>query len=430
MLGMIKNKRRMLTSWAITLVMALNAFLPFNTAWTRADSAEQGKDVTDILTSLNATVTQNGKEITGNTLPSKDNISIQVSFGVPVEGDWYKSHPTGEAPDPQAIVQSGDRADIALGTGFTLSEVDNLPISLKYNGYEVGKVVSFNPDQSGMVYAHIVFTWDDDSITSNDSDVSCQFSANLKCDETDGSGSEGNTTFTILTKNYTITPPPAEIVYDVKKSGTADLANKRIHWTATVTATQGDQNIDLGGYTFSDDLTSVGEYSEGTFKAGGSSETAVSPSSGFSSENNKLTYTFPAGTTSPQTVTFDTAIPDDMCYAEGWEQTVSNTARLLDSENNIKAQKPAVVTFTPTWIEKQGVPNYNNENGNSGIYDPKNRTITWTITANQYGAALPGAYITDPLPHDLTLVSATAQTWNGSDWVESPIQKWTEAPTD
>jgi uncharacterized repeat protein (TIGR01451 family) len=65
------------------------------------------------------------------------------------------------------------------------------------------------------------------------------------------------------------------------------------------------------------------------------------------------------------------------------------------------------------------------------VYDPTDRTITWTITANQNGATLNGTYITDLLPAGLTLVSAKAQIKSGSDWIDmSPAREWSSAPAD
>lgn len=272
-----------------------------------------------------------------------------------------------------------------------------------------------------MVTATVTFDGNPAVFDGTYGSVSCEFDASLAYDKNGGAGNTGDHTVQILDKTFTVNVPAPEIQYKVEKNGSADLANKCIHWTATVTATQGGTGVDLAGYRFSDELSAVGDYIKDTFKVGGSPETMTSPATGFSSDNSKLTYTFPDGSTSPQTVAFDTAIPDNEYYTTS-PTDVENKAQLFDKDNQWKAEGKYTVSIQPTWIEKKGEPIYG---GSSGVYDPTNRTIKWTITANQMGANLKGAYITDLLPDGLTLVSATAQTGDGS-----PIGTWTKVPTN
>jgi len=410
-------KKKAWMSWGMALLLALNLLVPIGTVYAEGGT---GTDKTSALTNVSVAVKQNGTEITGDTLPNADNLSIEVSFGVPVAGDY----PDG-TPDPGTIVQQGDTADILLGKGFTLSAASGgLPIALTLSGNTViGQVTAFNTDSDKNVTAHVVF----DGAAMSDADISgirAGFNADLQVNNDSGQAGGNNTIFTILNKTYTIVPPAAPITYNVTKSGTVDLANKCINWTVAVTAAQGSTNLDLDGYTFSDDLTNVGAYVSGSFKVGPSSGTLTQPTQDLTGP--KLSYAFPSGSTSPQTITFSTTIPDTKYYA-GTQQTISNEALLLNGTTEL-AKGSGSVSFTPTWITKEGKVNYN---GSLGVYSPTDRTITWTITANQMGATLNGTYITDLLPAGLTLVSAKAQIKSGSDWIDmSPAREWSSAPAD
>ena len=399
----------------MALLLILNLLAPLGTV-----SAAGGADKTTVLTNVGVTVKQNGTEITGDTLPNADNLSIEVSFGVPVAGDY-----PDEDPVTSPIVQQGDTADILLGKGFTLSAASGgLPIALTTADKTVIGHVTFNTDSDTKnVTAHVIFdgaAMADDSVSG----IHAGFKASLQVNSDGGQDGSGNTIFTILDKTYTIVLPAAQSTYTVQKTGAADLANKCINWTVAVTAAQGSTNLDLKGYTFFDDLTNVGAYVSGSFKVGPSSGTLTQPTQDLTGP--KLSYAFPSGSTSPQTITFSTTIPDTKYYA-GTQQTISNEALLLNGTTEL-AKGSGSVSFTPTWITKEGKVNYN---GSLGVYSPTDRTITWTITANQMGATLNGTYITDLLPAGLTLVSAKAQIKSGSDWIDmSPAREWSSAPAD
>jgi hypothetical protein len=373
-----------------------------------------GTDKTSALTNVSVAVKQNGTEITGDTLPNADNLSIEVSFGVPVAGDY---------PAPATPVVKGDTADILLGKGFTLSAVGGgLPIDLTAAGNTViGHVMAFNTDPATKnVTAHVAF---DGAAMAGDSvsDIHAGFKASLQVNSDGGQDGSGNTSFTILNKTYTIVPPAVPTTYTVTKSGTVDLKNKCVNWTVNITAAKGSTPIDLEGYTFSDDLTNVGDYIAASFKVGPSPETPTQTGS-------VLSYAFPEGSTSPQTVTFSTSLTDTECYSTtGW--TKNNTAQLKKGDD-VVAEKEGTVSFTPKWIEKAGVANNETVSG-TGAFDPHNQTITWTITANQMGASLNGVVITDALKDGLIWQSAKVQTWNAASntWVDSPTT-WNTEPTD
>lgn len=348
-----------------------------------------------ILTDLMATITQDGVEIPeGGSITSTKPIRVEISFGIPVAGD---------DPTPSETVQKGDTVKFELSSAFTLLSGDT--IELKMGEVTVGHASFTTDPDTNMVAATVTFDGDDSVFDGTSHTVKCEFGANFEYDDSGSNGSAGDHTVTILGKTYTVNVPALPIEYDVTKTGTANLADQSITWTINVNATQGGIAVDLAGYEFFDDLQNVGEYIPDSFKVDG---TEVSPDTA----DNELRYVFPEGSTSPKTITFDTEISDDEYYATS-QQTVSNKAQLLDKESTVVGEGEFDVKFTPKWIEKTGV---SSDSGSTGYYDPTNRTITWTITANHMGATLNNVVITDVLPSGLTFESANWQAWTGSAW--------------
>ena len=370
----------------------LNEFVPM--------AETEGSDKYSILNNLEVTLTQ-GEE----TYPilTTEPISVNISFRVPVLGDYSQDPPTSGQ-----LVQKGDWATFDLGSDFKLvGEHPDVPLT--FGGFQVGYIAFSTNSETGTVTAKAIFDGDDEVFNGELNTVACNFNATLEYTGDGEPDEDGFISVAILTKTFQIKVPPKEITYTVKKSGTADLAEKKITWTVEITATEKDgtenKQIDLAGYVFSDDLTEVGDYINTSFKVVGKAD--VNPT-----VNDKtISYTFPDNSESPQTVTFETGIPEEQYFANS-EQTVTNTAE-LKKDNIVLENDTKEVTFTPKWIEKAGKAS---DEGSSGIYDPKNRTITWTITANHYGATLDNVVITDILPDGLTFQEATWQEWNGSDW--------------
>lgn len=387
---MVKRKRQLLMTWIMALVMIINVFLPFNIVHAADISAS-------VLTDLTATVTQDGATIPeGGSITSTKPIRVEISFGVPVEGD---------DPTPANPVQKGDTVTFDLSSAFTLLSGDT--IELKMGTLLVGHATFTTEPITNMVTATVTFDGDDSVFDGTSNTVTCQFGANFEYGDSGAAGSAGNHTVTILEKSYTVNVPVLPIEYEMTKTGTANLADRSITWAVYISATQGVADVDLSGYQFFDDLTSVGDYVENSFKVG---PDPVAPT--WDGTTKELSYTFPSGSTSPQEITFKTRISDEAYYATS-EQKVNNKAQLLDSESAAVDEGQDEVKFTPKWIEKKGV---SSDEGSTGVYDPKNRTIRWTITANQMKANLKEVVITDVLPSGLTLNSASWQAWDGSAW--------------
>ncbi|NLA26766.1 MAG: hypothetical protein GX878_05160, partial [Firmicutes bacterium] len=391
---MKKKNRRFFLSLALVLMMLVNLF-PLGIV-----HAGGTGDKTLVLTDLVAAVSQGGTAIApGGTLTSTEPITIEISFGVPVEGD---------DPTPADPVRKGDYAILNLSEAFSLASGSNIELKTGDDTL-VGHVDITRDGDTGMVVAQVTFDGEDSVFDGTSNTVSCGFTANFEYDDSGEAGNPGDYEVIILEKTYMVNVPPLEIIYEVTKSGSADLANKQITWEVLLAATQGGEPIDLAGYIFSDDLAAVGAYVDGSFTVGGTAETPTK-------DGSKISYVFPDNYTSPQTITFKTEISDDAYYAAS-QQNVTNKAQLLDSEEEFLKEGEITVTFTPQWIAKTGL---SSDSGSSGDYDPKNRTITWTIIANQMEAALQNVVITDVMPGGLEFGSAYWEKWDSNEekWID------------
>lgn len=453
------RKQRRLVSWLLVLMMVLNVFSPLNIVWAGgsaksnndfdsvikihtdakvASSSEADKtkeetetdepadttdvdvtdvpklstssmaskpvlfdadpeDVTEILTETMIALKQNNKVLeNGDTIDRTKDLSAIISFRVPVQGD---------EPTPAIYVNKNDTAHFSLGKQFSLTGGTTTQ-SLKFGKILIGHLTlrQGTDSEEGEVVADILFDGDNSVFDGSDptiNTVRCEFTANLKYNET-GDGVDGKEVIlSVLDKTFTLQVPGATIDYALEKKGSVDLASKEITWTVTIEATKLEKAIDLSEYIFEDDLTLVGNLVPGSFTVSDDTTPAYS----YDETNKKLSYTFPANSISPKTITFKTSIPDKNYYGSG-KQTVKNKAILKDQTNTVVKDNSGQVDFTPPkWIEKSGQTNDKGEIG--GDYSPSDRTITWTIIANHEGADLKNVIITDKLPEGLTFLKAT-----------------------
>lgn len=376
--------RRKLMNWMLVLVVLVSTVAPAGRTATAAG------DKTGILADLSAEVSQDGNVITGSDkIKSNLPIDVKASFGVPVEGDGVAE-----------VIEYLDTAILKLSEKFSLVSGTNIELRASDNTL-VGHVTLISDPAAKKINAQIVFDGDPDVFNDPGiSGVSAWFKATLEYDGSNGDDAEGDHEVTILGKTYIVEVPPVEIVYDVAKSGTADLANRTIDWKVEVTATQDVYSLDLKDYIFSDNLTGVGELVTDSFKVNGV------PVTSDAGPGNGIQYTFPDHSVSPQAVTFQTKIPEDKYYAN-YSQSVSNTAELLKDSVSVKNGSTTVSFTPPKWIEKSGEASGEYVGGE---YNPDDRMITWTITANRAMASLENLTIKDQLPNGLAFVSAKWET--------------------
>lgn len=356
-----------------------------------------------ILTNLFATVTQDNVEIgDSDTIDSTKPIRVQISFGIPVLGDF-----DDPVPVDAEYVRQGDTVTLELSDAFTLLTSNS--IDLNMGAIKVGTASFATDPVTKMATATITFDGDEEVFDGNSNAVTAQFIADFEFDADAFTGGSGDFVIKILEKEYTLNVPPLPITYEVNKVGSVDLATQSVLWTVNFSALQGTNDvIDLAGLEFFDNLQSVGTYIEDSF-------TVNSTPTPITITNNQISYVFPESTNTPTTITFRTRISNTSYYATS-QQSITNTAVLretVDSITTILDQDSETVTFTPpNWISKSGA----SSDTVGGVYDPTNRTITWTITANPAGASLNNVIITDVLPNGLTFNQASWQVWNGSSW--------------
>lgn len=355
------------------------------------------------------TIDANLVEITEDMkIDSKKPLLVRFSIQVPVEGDFE------DEADPNQIIMLGDTAEFALTNAFTLTS--GFSFMMKKDDKDVGTVNFVKAHDSNALSIQINFDGSPEVFSPTGTtiyhNVIGRFDAELLYDATDDSGEVGDHVITILGKQFTVTVPPKVMGYTTTKTG-KQMPDQTIEWEVTVAVTEDGVNADLKGKTFFDDLALVGDYVPGSFSVNGLTLTDADLDSKKLTAH-QLSYEFQGGTMSPKTVKFRTRISDEKYFATEM-QTISNTAALKEGETTLKTGTHPV-SFTPQWITKTGKA----QDGGSGDYDPTNRKITWTIEANQMGAALIGVVITDTLPTDLTFESAkwfTRDTVNNT-WVE------------
>ena len=365
------------------------------------------EDVSNKLLDMEVEVRQSGsvvEEENWDSLDIEEDVELSLSFRVPVEGD-------GEFTEEQ-IVNHHDTASFVIAKGFALQSGAG-PFDLSFGGKKVGTLLIHSDAPTKVVTAKIAFNGAAEVFTGDWSDVQIQFQANLHYDRTGNSVDGGSYEVIFLDKTFQMNVPSLPTVITGNKSGTRN--GQLIQWVVNVKAMKGDVLTDLEGHTFQDNLTNVGSYVPGSFKIGTTNDilsaTPVLPD--FTEETEKLLYTFPDGSDVEQFLFFQTKINDNVFMSNG-NKTITNTAELFLGETQ-QWTDSASVTFTVEWIKKTGA---------ISVFDPvtKNGEITWTITANQLGASLTNAVITDVLNGKLEFVSAKWSKYIENAWVvQGPI---------
>ena len=458
------KKRKRLASWLLVLVLVLNIFSPLNTVWaegldslgesldsvieisgsddvatgsqatmTDDSSAEEESGKTDVSNSAGDPVTatdsnarsaskvsllsgaeETGKEVSGllenltiaingletGEITAGSDFTVSGSFDVPVVGDGIM--------DSSKYVSLNDFATLLLSEHITVSPAS---LDLTYNGESVG-TLTFTDGK-----AYILFDGEAmEDLTIGD--VHCTFSVAMKYTGDDLSEETPSKEIMILDKTFTVKAPEIPITQSQEKSGKLSEDKTQIIWTVTVNVTKGTSDYSLDGYKFQDDLSGVGDYVDDSFKIGEETVSSVTY------ENKILTYTFGETDIGEKTITFNTKIPADTLIAGG---TIKNTAQF--GKDTLESTTPFPVTISKkTLIDKTGT---SNDGVSEGIYNPNNRTITWTIIANQDQLPLKDLAITDILP-----ATPSGLTWHSASWEyssgtdENGKDIWTALSTD
>jgi|GEM_PF-658758 len=346
---------------------------------------------------------------------------------VPVNGD--DENPTNA--DPEKYIQKGDWIELKREDHFktvVLPTATKILNAQTESGMKKLGTAYFTPNS-----IKIVFDGDDNFFNGVGRSVIFSFETTANADVT---GMEYGDTKPInifggayQLENPNITPAYAIIMRSMSNNQPdywrysrgnteikrADFLEGIVEWKADVSASDRDDvtiPVPLDGMKFSNDLTTVGEYVENSFKVLDTRGNPVSATPIYS--EGKLSYIFPAEFGDKATVTYKTWVPKEKYYYEyrdidwGYHLVIHNFAQLYDSKNqevaNSKKAYPEDngwgVGIKPDWIQA------------SASYDHPNETITWKVTVNQYNKkGLKDFTITNALPSGLEFTSATWQTW-------------------
>jgi hypothetical protein len=271
----LKRQFRKILNVVITLVMLLSSI---------ALSPVQAEDLEPtILTDLVATVSQDGVTIVeGGTIDSTEPIRVQISFGIPVLGDF-----DDPVPVDAEYVRKGDTVTLQLSDAFTLLSSND--IELRMGTIKVGTASFATDPATNMVTATITFDGDDEVFDGTSNAVTAEFIADFEFDADAFTGGSGDYIINILEKEFVLNVPPLPITYDVSKTGVVDLASQSVLWTVNFAALQGTNDvIDLSGFEFFDNLQSVGTYIADSF-------TVNSVSTPITITNNQISYVISRG---------------------------------------------------------------------------------------------------------------------------------------
>mgnify|MGYP001454078581 CR=1 FL=1 len=402
----MNNKIHKTITWITALILLFSAFF----TQTGIVTAEVGNP-----TISPPTVIVDGVD-EGGVIDSTEGITITITLpSIPIEGDGGADY-----------FEWGDEFVIVLSENFMFDPIPS-DQDLMFGTIRVGTVKFSNVD--GHAVATIVldgeeYIFDPDVRPEEPpfANLSAEFECSLVYNQTYNLDDNEDKYVTILDKDYMIQLPGDVHTYSVTKAvDSVNLADGTITWSVTITGesdTKPPTPLDLGGFLFEDDLTSVGAFVTGSFKVGGNSEVP-------DYTDQILSYTLPDNSFSQVVITFTTKIPDDVLAGGG---TVTNTAEVTDDELPIGSDDASTTITGPT-IAKTGEADDGFDNGE---YDPTDRTITWFIPVDNQGLTLHDLTITDVLQDGLTFESAVWQRWDSatSSWVDVVGISWATEPTD
>ncbi len=390
----LKKRKRFLFTLFMTFTLLMSIM---NTGvMVNADTGENKTDVLDTEVSLS----QDGTELTGSdVIDATKDIVVKVDFAIPVVGD---------EPTPAIVVNQGDYALFDFGSDFSL--VNEGLFDLTYGGVKVGEVNLVNNATTNHVEAQVSFNGDAQVYDGTLNTVLAGFSATLRYDGNGAGLDDANYNVTVLNKTFTVNVPAATKTYNLTKSGVVDLDNKVINWTINASVEQMGGYISLAGYSIQDDLTNVGELVDSSFKVNNVAVANSVDGSGV------LNYAFTSADGGQAAITFQTRISDSEYYSQT-THTKNNSVTMSDPASTIVKSASASVSFRPQWITKSGT----SSDANVAVYNPTDRTVTWTIVANDNAVNLHNVVIKDVLSGGLTFNSATWAKWDdgSSTWVDT-----------
>lgn len=393
---MKRNKKLKWLSYCMAMLLILNIFFPpeFISSYATVYGTDKLKDTSVVIK-------QNGAVLGDNAeFDAKSPVDVNIQFKVPIKG----SSDDG--------IMKGDTLELDVAANFELlGTVDNLPLYPITNGVPEAMAIgtlSVRTD-NGKLKAFIDFNGDDSYFALGVDDATLRFNLNLRYSGDQNGDQDGKYQIEILNKTFTFVKTPPKMEYTLTKSGAfADSKKRIINWTVVADAKKDAVPFALKDMKFVDELSgNVGRYVPNSFTI---DSNAVSDAQVI--QGNTIQYLFTDDYVGERTIKFQTMLADDVYFTDA-VQKINNTAKLANANDHSVKEASASLEYKGEWIKKGST---DDPQGSSAIYNPKDRTLTWTITANEQEATLRNAVITDQLEGGLTYRSSTLQKWNGNAW--------------
>ncbi|MDO5719707.1 MAG: prealbumin-like fold domain-containing protein [Actinomycetaceae bacterium] len=379
------RRSRILLSFIVTAVLLgiSGFFIPVGSVANAAD----GEDKTTAVEVTKTVVTQDGKPL-GDTIDPNKPFEIQMDFKFSIIKDELLGTPAAGELTKDKQVNDGDFATFKLGDNFKPKDADGTEVPVYVSaegdpddGKQIG-TISLSQKSDGSLTAKMEFgapSGDFNYEADPGKNVTVTFTGEFSvAAESNGEPGSQQEVVTIFDKEYKLPESVEETVYDFTKKGEiADPATRdKILWEVVVNK-KSNAGKKLAGETFTDDLTDVGEYVEGSFTVNGTEVDGV-----YDADSKTLSYEFPADfDETSATITFATKIPKPA------PTEIKNVANLSYSEEDSKAAEATVPVYQKPKITK----------GFSGVEidsEKSEKALIWTIVAGtpyfEYGPAWVG----------------------------------------
>ena len=362
--------------------------------------AADSEDRTALISpTLKGVVSQNGQPVTDTVDPEKP-FDVNVTFSFPIIKDTMIGTPAaGGIRDASQQVNDGDYAEFSLGENFKATEAsgNSVPVYLQApgspdDGKQVG-TITLTQDGDGPVTARMNFHDPNGQFefeSDGRRDLTVHFTGHYQASEQSSQTPGSNKRFVkVLDKTYPFPTVEEKIQYSLTKAGALDDASTKetITWTSTVKKTSSAGATNLGGETFTDDLSKVGEYIAGSFTV---NNQAVNDAPVYDAATKTVTYVFPndfQGSTAK--ISFKTKVPNPATTT-----SVTNEATLKIPNTEEKRDKTTVVVHHPLELKK----NLQKIDVNK---DTGERELIWTIVAGTPNESYGPAWVGDILSGSL-----------------------------
>ena len=265
--------------------------------------ATDARDKTELIkTTIKGEVSQNGVPVTDKIDPAKP-FDVNVNFSFPIIKNKMIGTPAaGGIDDKSKQVDDGDYADFTLGENFKATDTTgkSIPVRIKAqgdpdNGKQVG-TITLSQEGTGPVKARMVFHSENFDFESDGKKVlTVYFEGHFQAQKQSSQTSGNEDRFIkVLEKPYYFPTSEKKITYDFTKVGQIDnpTTKKHINWTVNIKKSSNIGVVNLGGETFFDDLSKVGEYVPKSLKI---NDKEVNDNGIYDSTKKTLTYAFPEG---------------------------------------------------------------------------------------------------------------------------------------